>query len=112
MKVSALALAALAACGRLGFDVTDDAPPGVAPGSGMVITLTGGTTWKVPSDWNNASNAIHCIGGGGAGHDGGGGGGGGGAYASTTGVALTPGSTVGYAIGAGGEGNGGTGGGS
>lgn len=43
------------------------------------IFLTSGTSWTVPSDWNNASNTIECIGGGqnGAGTDGSGGQGGG-----------------------------------
>ena len=48
------------------------------------ITSTTASTWTVPSDWNNASNSIECVGGGGGGaagrsgsHYGSGGGGGG-----------------------------------
>src|SRR5438094_732970 len=89
MKVSTLALAALVACGTSGFEALDDANGTVAPVTPVVITLTRGTTWKVPSDWNGASNAILCVGLGGPGavvgpaadgasgaDDGGGGGGG------------------------------------
>lgn len=77
------------------------------------IFLTSGTTWTVPSNWNNSNNTIHVIGGGGGGVTGnvgnsgasatGGGGGGGGAFASVSNVTLTPGSTVTVAIGAGGS---------
>lgn len=87
----------------------------------VVIFLTSGTTWTVPSNWNSASNEIEAIGGGGGGegsgyYDGGGGGGGGG-YSAASNVSLTAGSTVAIQVGAGGsgglasdEGNGGTGG--
>ena len=47
--------------------------------------VTSGTSWTIPSDWNNASNTIEVIGGGGGGMAGnivgGGDAGGGGAYA-------------------------------
>ncbi len=72
--------------------------PETAAASGhTTIILTSGTSWTVPSDWNNASNTIEVIGGGGgAAH----GGGSGGAYAKSSNVALTPDSTITYAIGA------------
>jgi hypothetical protein len=76
--------------------------------------ITSGTTWTVPSDWNNVNNSLEVIGGGGGGGGGfqqstgnggyGGGGGGGGGYAKVTNVTLTPGSVVAIAIGAGGGG--------
>ncbi|GEM_PF-1427023 len=69
-----------------------------------VIYLTSGTTWTVPSDWNNGNNTIEVIGGGGAGgseHNGDGGtGGGGGAYSKVSNLALS--GTITYQIGAGG----------
>lgn len=66
--------------------------------------LTSGTSWIVPSDWNDSDNTIEVIGGGG----GGGsarrtGGGGGGAYATISDLSLTPGATVAYAVGTGGS---------
>jgi len=72
--------------------------------------LTSGTSWSVPSDWNNADNTIECIGAGGNGAQNSksthyaGAGGGGGAYASTANVALTSGS-VSYLIALGGSGS-------
>jgi hypothetical protein len=64
--------------------------------------LTSGTTWSVPSDWNNSNNSIEAIGGGGAGGQDGarGGGGGGGAYSKASNVALTPSASVGISVGA------------
>ncbi len=41
------------------------------------ITLTSGTTWTVPADWDSANNSVECIGGGGAGGNSSGAGGGG-----------------------------------
>lgn len=84
-----------------GIDITGCAP--------KVVFLTSGTTWTVPADWN-ASNTIEVIGGGGGGDvpaqgafaSGQGAGGGGGGYSKAVNVALTPGSTVAYAIGTGG----------
>ena len=70
--------------------------------------ITSGTSWTVPSDWNNSSNTIEVIGGGGGGANGGanqgnaGGGGGGGAYSAATNAPLTAGSTVTIAVGSGG----------
>ena len=66
--------------------------------------LTSGTTWVVPSDWDNASNTIEVIGGGGGGEDNGdsGGGGGGGGYSKSVNVTLTAGDVVSYQIGSGG----------
>ena len=69
--------------------------------------ITSGTSWTVPSDWNNSSNTIEVIGGGGGGGNGasgviGGGGGGGGAYSAATNIPLTAGSTVTIAVGSGG----------
>ena len=72
------------------------------PGPPETLYLTSGSTWTVPSDWNNAANKIEVIGGGGAGYAGGGGGGGGGAYSSISNLTLTPGSTVSYNVGLGG----------
>ena len=77
------------------------------------IVLTSGTSWTVPSDWNDGSNTIEVIGGGGAGAAPGGqgeGGGGGGAYSKAVNVSLTPGATVSIAIGAGGASAGAVGG--
>jgi hypothetical protein len=74
------------------------------------LYLTSGSTWTVPSDWNNAANKIEVIGGGGGGNGGGGagngGGGGGSGYSSITNLTLTPGSTVSYSVGLGGTGQG------
>lgn len=71
------------------------------PGDGVTqtITLTSGSTWTVPSDWNSGNNTIQVIGGGGGGSSSGGGGG---AYSAVTNVSLTPGSTVSYSVGTGG----------
>ena len=44
--------------------------PGAASAGPQLICLTTGTTWTVPSDWNNANNSIEAIGGGGGGADG------------------------------------------
>ena len=73
----------------------------------VFLTNTALTTWTVPSDWNNATNIVECIGGGGGGTDGGGNvgtGGEGGHYARSKNLTLTPGATVNIAIGAGGAG--------
>src|SRR5262249_34384471 len=72
------------------------------------VYLTTGVSWTVPSDWNNTTNTIQCIGGGGGGVDGSvavggaGGSGGGGAYASISNLTLIPGATVEYRVGTGG----------
>lgn len=78
------------------------------------IFLTSGTTWTVPSDWNNVHNSIEAIGGGGGGGGGfsessgsggaAGGGGGAGAYSIVHNVSLTPGSIVTISVGAAGSG--------
>jgi hypothetical protein len=72
--------------------------------------LTSGTSWTVPSDWNSSQNDIYLLGGGGggsgsvvvslAGNHVSGSGGGGGGFTSVSNVALTPSSSVAYAIGA------------
>ncbi|MFA5951989.1 MAG: tail fiber domain-containing protein [Hyphomicrobium sp.] len=73
----------------------------------QTVYLTSGTSWVVPSDWNNANNSIEMIGGGGGG---GGsasspaGGGGGGAYSKSTNLTLTPGNSIAYQIGSAGTG--------
>jgi len=68
-------------------------------GSGtVVIFLTSGVTWTVPSDWNSSNNTIEVIGGG-SNSDTGGNGGGGGAYAKSTNISLTPGATVNISVG-------------
>jgi hypothetical protein len=79
-----------------------------------VVVLTSGTSWVVPSDWNNSANTIHLFGAGGGGAGGyatspnyaGGGGGGGGGYTKLTNQTLS--GTITYAIGT--AGTGGTGG--
>jgi hypothetical protein len=71
----------------------------------IVKYLTSGSTWVVPSDWNNSNNTIEVIGGGGGGTRGPGGGGG--AYSKISNLSLTPGATVNIAIGTGGTGVGG-----
>lgn len=67
------------------------------------IFLTTGTSWTVPSDWNNSNNTIELIGAGGNGSSNGGtsGGsaGGAGGYAKVPNLNLTVGSTVTYQIG-------------
>lgn len=64
------------------------------------IYLTAGTTWMVPSDWNDSDNLIECWGAGGGGSTDGAGGGG--AYASISNQSFTADSIVTYSIGAGG----------
>lgn len=79
-----------------------------------VIYLTSGSSWTVPSDWNSSNNTIEIIGAGANGAVGGvappvgppyggagGVGGGGGAYAKTSNLPLTPGSTVTIQVGSG-----------
>jgi hypothetical protein len=83
----------------------------------IVILLTAGTSWTVPSDWDNNNNTIEAIGAGGGGGKGDGNGfgcgGGGGEWRKTTNVTLTPNGTMAYTIGtagtAGTTGNGGNG---
>ena len=76
--------------------------PAVSQSSPIVIFLTSGTSWTVPSDWNSANNTIEVIGGGGGGRNPAGGAGGGGAYSKTSNLGLTPGSTVTIQVGSGG----------
>ena len=82
------------------------APQLAAAASPKTIVLTSGSTWTVPSDWNNSANTIEVIGGGGAGQSAtryeGGAGGGGGAYSKMSNLTLTKGATVIYSIGSGG----------
>ena len=71
-----------------------------------VLTITSGTSWTVPIDWNN-TNTISVIGGGGGGATAnspnkGAGGGGGGAYSQITNLTLTPRTATSIAVGAGG----------
>lgn len=66
----------------------------------QVITLTSGTSWTVPSNWNSHCNTVEVIGGGGGG--GAPGGGGGGAYSLASNITLTSGAATMYAIGSGG----------
>ena len=35
-----------------------------------VVYLTSGTSYTVPSNWNNSNNKIECLGGGGGGNNG------------------------------------------
>ena len=104
-----------------------------APASAATVTfLISGTSWSVPSDWNNSNNTIEVIGGGGGGCSGatgstgtdgsingggtggsgggGCGGGGGGAYSKSSNVALTASANVTIAVGAAGNSSGGAGG--
>ena len=95
---------------------------GWAAGASMVsfaatVTFTGTGSWTVPAGVTTVT--VEAWGGGGAGggqnqNSDGGGGGGGGAYAKSTGVAVTPGSSIAVTVGAGGVavsgGTGGTGG--
>lgn len=82
--------------------------------STTIIFLTSGTSWTVPSDWNNINNSIEVIGGGGAGGGGNGSGqsgsgGGGGGYSKITNLSLTPAATIAYVVGAGGTSSGSSG---
>lgn len=70
------------------------------------IVLTEGTSWTVPTNWNNGANTIECYGGGASGLRGpssslSGNGGGGGGYGKKTNLALTLGASVSYQIGQG-----------
>lgn len=75
-----------------------------------VLFLTSGTSWTVPSDWNNTidgpggyKSKVEVIGGGGGGGKGdvdGGCGGGGGAYSRIDNLSLTIGSSIPYSVGA------------
>jgi len=76
-----------------------------------VVNLTSGSSWTVPSDWNNGANSIECIGGGGGGVSTGGPrtivggpGGGGGGYGKKTNLAMTAGAATSYQIGSAGAG--------
>ncbi len=74
--------------------------PGAALAQNTVIFLTSGTSWTVPSNWNNANNTVEVIGSGGA-HKSSSAtaGAGGGSYSKANNLALTPGSSVPYNIG-------------
>lgn len=65
------------------------------------VYLTSGTTWNVPSDWNDANNSVEVIGGGGNGRQttGSAAGGGGGGYSKVSNANLPEGSPVTYAVG-------------
>jgi hypothetical protein len=72
----------------------------------VFIISTASTTWKVPNDWDNASNTIEAIGAGGGGTAGtnsnrGGAGGGGGAYAEIINKTLTIGASTTIQVGLG-----------
>lgn len=72
-----------------------------------VTVLTSGTTYTVPTTWNNADNIIEAFGGGGGGKGANanvGGGGGGGAFAQVRNLALHPGDSITYSIGSAGSG--------
>jgi hypothetical protein len=81
------------------------------PATVKAYLLTSGTTWTVPTDWNNSSNTIHLFGAGGGGGSGyvsgatryGGGGGGGGGYRVVNNFSATPATNITYAIGASGN---------
>lgn len=78
------------------------------PAATTTVTLTSGTAWTVPDDWNPTNNTIEVYGGGGGGHSGQDGGtnsgGGGGAYSRINNLVLTPGASVSYSVGGGGAG--------
>jgi hypothetical protein len=65
------------------------------------IFLTSGTSWTVPSDWNNASNTVEAIGAGGSGDIVDDAGGGGGEYRAITNFSATAGSNIPIVIGTG-----------
>ena len=69
----------------------------------IVLTTASSSPWTVPSDWNNSSNSIACIG---AASSGAGtaihGGGAAGAFSESTNVTLTPGGSVTFVVGIGG----------
>ena len=76
-----------------------------------VLTSAQGSSWDVPSTWDDTNNSVEVIGGGAGGGGGGSGGskspgagGGGGAYAKTSNIDLDPGGTAIFDIGAGGAG--------
>lgn len=74
-----------------------------------VIFITSGTSWTVPSDWNNSNNSIEVVGGGGGGSNSTvsstrGAGGGGGGYTRRDNVAMPAGTAVTIAVGSGGAG--------
>ena len=89
-----------------------NAPAGVSVANCTPVTifLTAGTTWTVPSDWNNADFSIEAIGGGAGGAPSAGataagrGGGGGGGYSRVVNgdLTLVPGNTVYIRVGTGG----------
>jgi hypothetical protein len=72
-------------------------------GTPNVITLTTGTSFRIPNDWN-LYNSIEALGGGGSSSSGSStlGGGGGGAYVRSDSINFTPGELVFMTIGAGG----------
>lgn len=84
----------------------------------VFLTTTGtSNTWTVASDWNSASNTVHCIGAGGSGARGRppnsgtrsfASGGGGGGYGNAANLSLTPSGSVTYGVGAGHTPTGGT----
>jgi hypothetical protein len=90
-----------------GTIVSHPQPPSSVP---VRIYLTSGSSWTVPSNWNNANNSIEVIGAGGGGGGNGRRGGGGGAYSKSTNVALTAGASVAINVGAAGTGTGANGG--
>ncbi|MCK5017159.1 MAG: hypothetical protein KAS32_08810 [Candidatus Peribacteraceae bacterium] len=71
----------------------------------IVVFLTSGASWEVPSDWDSNNNTIECIGAGAGGSGGsssngeGGKGGGGGGYSKKNNLTLTSGASIDYAIG-------------
>lgn len=65
----------------------------------ITIFLTNGSTWTVPSDWDNNNNTIECLGAGANGTRGASPGGGGGGYAKITNLALVNNTTIPYNIG-------------
>jgi hypothetical protein len=83
------------------------------PTQTVVVFLTSGTSYTVPSSWNSNANTIEVIGGGAGGASacnscatGGtaiaGGGGGGSSYSAISNLSLTPGNSVTYQVGTGG----------
>jgi len=86
--------------GKPGYWATSETP--------TTVTKTSGSSWAVPSDWNDASNTIECYGGGGAGgycysvQPTGSAGAAGGGYSKLVNFGLEGYSTLYYAIGSGG----------
>lgn len=87
---------------RIGIDISLKSQGGGPRTYTDEIILTSGTTWDVPTDWNDAHNSIECWGAGAAGtalSSLNTSGGGGGAWSGSLDVALTPDDTLDIQVG-------------